>query len=271
MARLLLLLLVAGGVVIFTLQNLSPIGLVFLGIRIQALPLAVWVVGSLVAGSFTTLLLSGFFSLSKASVRRSAQRVAAEKSRSPWSDSTAPTGSASTRTARTQNASDFRPAGSGGSRRSVDDWEANQTDDWDDWNDGTPASNSTSRSRSSAASAAARTPIDEPVDRPRTESSRPENRRSEPARRTDFEAPQSPPAGQQSGSSYSYRYRDAQESSPVRKSNEVYDAEYRVLIPPYTPEPDPVSPSPPPPAAPVNDDEDWGLDDDLEDKQNRPR
>lgn len=281
MARLILLLLIAGAIVVFTLQNLSPIGLVFLGMRIQALPLAVWVVGALVAGGFTTLLLSGFFSLSKASVRRSAQRLATEKPRSPWSEATPQTGSASARTARTQKASDFRPAGTG-NRRPADDWESNRSDDWDDWEDATPANQPpVSRARASAASAAVRTPINEPVDRQRPESGRAESRRAEPApRRTDFEAP-STFTGQQSGSAYSYR-RDSPDSGTVRKSNEVYDAEYRVLIPPFNAAAEPVVPpptsppspaSPTPPASPPSgaDEEDWGLDDDLEEKPDRPR
>ncbi|NJO77382.1 MAG: hypothetical protein HC827_01920 [Cyanobacteria bacterium RM1_2_2] len=63
MVRVVLLLLIVGGLVAFAIQNLTPIALVVLGTRTLALPLAVWVLGALAAGALTTLLLSGFMPL----------------------------------------------------------------------------------------------------------------------------------------------------------------------------------------------------------------
>ncbi|MBW4662667.1 MAG: LapA family protein [Chroococcus sp. CMT-3BRIN-NPC107] len=65
----------------------------------------------------------------------------------------------------------------------------------------------------------------------------------------------SEPKSSSQGSVYSSSYREA-ESSKVGKSESVYDADYRVLTPPYK------SPNP------VREDEDWGFDDDFVDKQN---
>ena len=70
-------------------------------------------------------------------------------------------------------------------------------------------------------------------------------------RRIDFEAKQEPVTRLQSGSVYSHSYtrtddpddrtdepRDRNDTPP-RKPGDVYDAEYRVLTPPYHPNPEP--------------------------------
>ncbi len=70
----------------------------------------------------------------------------------------------------------------------------------------------------------------------------------------DYERPQQPRSGSKSGSSYSYSYKEPQDSG-VGKTESVYDADFRVLTPPYKP----------PIAQP--EEEDWGFEeeDDFED------
>lgn len=300
MVRVALLLLIVGGVAVFTLQNLSPIGLVILGIRTQALPLAFWVVGSLIAGALTTLFLTGLSSLSRSTVRRSGQRVdePSGSARSPWSAAGANRESKST---RTRNSAGFSAA-SAGSRRTDDDWEGGDQEAWEDWGEPEPVRQSAPETRTEVRDTAdddwanwegyeerlrnSRRPVDRATDR------------TTPPPRTEFEVKRPPAARQQSGSVYSYRYDDAKDrpterKTTERKPKEVYDAEYRVLIPPYnpessynpeppynpespftpepsyTPEPEPLyTPEPQPPVTNTDDDDDdWGLDDDLEDKK----
>jgi hypothetical protein len=63
-----------------------------------------------------------------------------------------------------------------------------------------------------------------------------------------YEVNSEPKSSKHQGSVYSYSYREP--DSEVRKTESVYDADYRVLKPPYK-SPNPVR----------NDDEDWGFDD----------
>lgn len=60
------------------------------------------------------------------------------------------------------------------------------------------------------------------------------DRRYDSYDRTDYEVPQEPQRSYQSDSSYSYSYRDANTSGAGRAES-VYDAEYRVIIPPQSP------------------------------------
>jgi hypothetical protein len=72
---------------------------------------------------------------------------------------------------------------------------------------------------------------------------------------------QEPKTGSQSGSVYSYGYRE-QSNSGVGKADAVYDANYRVITPPYQ---KPVEPE---------EDDDWGFEDDEDfndESQNQPR
>ncbi len=62
--RLILLLAIVGGLVLFTWSNLQPLPLIFLGIQLPAFPLAFWVLGAIGAGVLTTLLINILYSLS---------------------------------------------------------------------------------------------------------------------------------------------------------------------------------------------------------------
>lgn len=69
-----LILIIAAGLVVFTVQNLSPsLPLVFLAGRTQAFPLAFWLLAAIALGALTTLLIAGLTGLG-ASARRKTQR-----------------------------------------------------------------------------------------------------------------------------------------------------------------------------------------------------
>lgn len=262
MVKLALLLLIAGGLAIFTLQNLAPIAIVILGVKTPALPLAIWVLGMMAAGALTTVLLSGFSSLSKAAVRRSTQPGprdsqrdrATDTPRSPWSASgsrnSASAGNPFQADSRSRNSS----TGAANSRRSVDDWETSPSDDWDDWSEPQPQPASKTRIRDTADDDWAK--WDEERNQREESRRRAASETPSPRRASDRE----PPA-QSSAESANYSYREPQDTAGERKKTEVYDAEYRVLIPPYnpTPAPAPTEPVQPEPTKQKQDeeDEDW--------------
>ena len=74
----------------------------------------------------------------------------------------------------------------------------------------------------------------------------------------DYERPQEPKSGSKSGSSYSYSYKEPQNSG-VGKTESVYDADFRVLTPPYKP----------PVAQP--EEEDWGFEDEDDVEDDKPK
>ena len=130
--RLAIALLLLGGLVLLTVQNLSPtLPLVILGGSTLSLPLAAWIGGAIAAGAATTLVLSALSSLARP-VRRSAPKRPAASSagipfQAPWtpqpSGKAAPTGSAQTQ-----------------SNSRKDDWDAPPAkDEWDDWEEPAPS------------------------------------------------------------------------------------------------------------------------------------
>lgn len=179
------LIVVLAGLAGLALQNLSfSISLVFLGLRLQPIPLGFLILGAIAAGVVTGLVVIGLLNLSNYLVRRRLQRVPKPEGPRPrplWQGSTDADG---------------------------------QTSDADTWGA-------------------------EPDDRA-----------------SSFEAEQQPKTTHQSGSTYSYSYRDDNETG-VGRPESVVDAEYRVVTPPYqTTNPE---------------DEDYGFDfddEDLEDDEN---
>ena len=311
MLRLVLLLLGMAAVAVLLLSNLVPVPLVILGIQFQALPLGVWIIGSIAAGALTTLLISGLFGfarLTAPSRPRSSQRFTANRNsnspRTPWTSWTQRQASSSSSSSKTYAA------------RS-DDWETNPSakEEWDDWEEGTSADRAYQASqyqppqyrepqyqssRYQSQENIRDTSDDDWANwegyegynnlrRPEREDFEEDDRLSDAPRqprRTDFEVKQEPETRQQSGSIYSYSYRKSTEAEeppvsntpPVAKPGEVYDAEYRVITPPYRPDSVDTSPpyysdpTPPPStaasdserASAIDDDEDWGLDDDFD-------
>lgn len=266
MARLILLLLIIGGLAAFILQNLSPIALTLLGIQSPVLPLGFWILTAIALGALTTLIVAALVSLSRPAVARRAGRSSqftAGSSRPAWS--------AWPQRGPTPNRTSPQTGSAAG-----DDWEGRKREEWEDWEDDEePVSSSGSqtqiRDREDAAWADWGD-YDSASDRGRREeqpSDRPVETGPSTPPRTDFETRQEPVTRQQSGSVYSYTYRPP-EASGTGKAEQVYDADYRVITPPFRSEPDdnPVGASEP---AATEDDEDWGLGEDEFDQDREDR
>ncbi|MBF2001143.1 MAG: hypothetical protein IGS38_10535 [Synechococcales cyanobacterium M58_A2018_015] len=322
MVRGVLLLLLAAGLVLFAVQNLSPITLVVLGAPTLALPLSVWILGAMAAGALTTVLIAALAGGSRPAARRETARAdfAAGSERSDWS-----AGWAQRPPSQVGNDPPRRSAAdvASTSRRSEDDWDTHRSEEWDDWEVAQPASRRPAAPSAEATAKTAATIRDtadddwanwegyEDVQETAADAPRPQPAEPVIPRRTDFEVKQEPTSRSQTGSIYSYSYRkpepqtDVQPPNPfqeptseslyekasdsVQPSREpvrdtaaprrdpvqgnVYDAEYRVIIPPFSADP------PPAPEIDIedlenledledlespDDDEDWGLDEEDE-------
>ncbi|WP_009632779.1 hypothetical protein [Synechocystis sp. PCC 7509] len=209
--QIILLLAILGGLALLLVQNWSPvIPLVFLGLTTPALPLAVWILISLVAGAGTSIAIASLFNLANYfAPKPTKKRQVTPPSRSQPSS----------------NPYTKRPVQEASSNNSADDWLEDPIND-EDWQDEENTQDS-------------------------------QNADSYPQDRS-YEVNSEPKSSKRQGSVYSYSYREP-ESSEVGKTQSVYDADYRVLTPPYK------SPNP------VRDDDDWGFDDEQDDLRSPQR
>jgi hypothetical protein len=268
--KLLIILFVLGGLSLFYLQNREPLSLKLLCSDVGSvclyqtppLPVAAWILLFLGAGVFTSLLLQILNNLSRGARRKTvADNYSATESasfsssqRSPYnreesyyrsSDRQAPeTFSSGDRQQSSYNPQDRATSTSTSTRNFVEqvfdrvqariadsniDRNANRQPDWnntdnDDWNLEEPPKKSTS-SRDS-------------VERSLKE----EELKQES---TDYETQQTPKSVERSGSVYSYKFReagepkDSQEREQKKENNNkvdrVYDANYRLINPPFQP------------------------------------
>lgn len=222
--RLFFLLVVLGGLTLLLVQNFSPaISLTFLGMKSQPLPLAIWILFSTAAGAFTSLFITTLFQLSNYFAAGRQTRL-----------NSAATERSNNSARKVESRRPEPPPSSGGSgktesREVYDDWDTdNSNDDWD---------------------------FDE-----RQNTKRQERGESDGVSSTSSQKTQGVPqeSNRNSDGSYSYSYNQPKNSG-VGKTESIYDADYRVIVPPYQPST----------AKPAEDD-DWGfLDDDDEDKDKR--
>ncbi|MBN3926142.1 LapA family protein [Nostoc sp. NMS4] len=226
--RLILLVAVLGGLTLLLVQNFSPaLSLVFLGVRTQPLPLAIWILFSTATGAFTSILIATLFNLSNyfvAGQRQTPNRTTATPSRAKSTRREEPT----SRPVSPPPPASKREEPSSGV---VDDWETNSSRD-DDWN------------------------FDEQSE------PTPNSQAQEPRDSTTYERQSEAKSSSRSGSVYSYSYREPKNTA-AGKTESIYDADYRVIIPPYQP-----------PTTNQADDDDWEFfedDDDFEDDGKRPR
>ncbi|MGL5061459.1 MAG: LapA family protein [Microcoleus sp.] len=270
--RSIFLLVIVVGLTIFALQNIEPaLSLVFLGVRSPALPLSIWVLSSIAAGVVTSLVISSLLSFSNyLSQSRSSRRVppeaVSETRRTPYTPPAPPRKQEidpdrNWENRETQSASGYQtqygtPAGYDSRTVYQESPPVNppnvkqpiepiEHDDEDDW-----VSDSSKK----------RYPYsDEDWGEERENPSRPTVNDATAANPKDYEAKQEPKSKSWAGSVYSFGYRDPSKSG-VGQTESVYDAEYRVLVPPMgeVPQTDKQEI----PNSNSDDDEDWGLDDD---------
>lgn len=214
--RIVLLFIVMGGGGLFAFSNLSPVlSLVFLGMQMPALPLATWIGIAISSGVVTSLVLQFLqFLLISSSPRRFAEPSEVPPPSSQFRrDYEEPV----------PNRQSYTPPQPETPKTSVaSDWEDHNGENWE-FDESTSTRQGGNRARE-------------------TEQGAPEvsKQNTEPQ-------PQSrPPSGVYS---YSYREQD-QKQAGVGKADVVYDANYRVIVPPNQT------------VEPKDDEEDWGFEDD---------
>ncbi|PPJ63297.1 hypothetical protein [Cuspidothrix issatschenkoi] len=202
--RLIILVTATLGLIILLVQNLSPsLPLVFLGMRTQSLPLALWILFSIIAGMITSVII---ISLMKFTTYLNLQEQPIPVSKSiPRSSRVKP--NTPPPTSPPPPVSQFDDE--------FDDWETNRNED--NWNDE-------------------------------------DNLES---------VPEASPPGTRPSSVYSYSSQSPKNTA-VGKTETIYDADYRVIIPPYE------APS----QNKATDDDDWDFFEDDEftdDNENKPK
>ena len=205
--RLILLVVVLGGLILFIAQNwsvLPPLPLVLLGMQTQPLPLSVWILVSTAAGAIAYELIGNLLRLpnfperqetfksstipkTKTSTRTNSQRYSSTQTESRTERSSPPPPKSPTKN-KSQEYEDY------------DDWDnAGDVDDWDFEDEREEAS-----SYQETEVRDANTP------------------RSNRAAKSSYD----------SDSTYSYNSHEPQNSG-VGKTESIYDADYRVIASPY--------------------------------------
>lgn len=225
--RIVLLVLVGGGLALFAVSNLSPVlPLVFLGMQTPALPVSVWIGIAIAAGAFSSFFIQFLNYLQQGSSRRSLEEPGAVPPRSRAFRRETPEAPEPEPQFQYTPPPPPPPPPETPTKSVASDWEESSGEDWDfEEEPAAPTSNPQGSDTDSSKST------------PQTD-------------RTSYEVPQEPKAHSQTGSVYSYSYREPKESG-VGKSEAVYDANYRVITPPFQKPPEP-----------EGDEEDWGFEDD---------
>lgn len=243
--RIVLLVVVGGGLALFAISNMLPaLPLVFLGTKTIALPLAAWIGIAIAAGASTSFFLQ---LLSYRPQGYSTQRVE-EPSEVPYRRSSSRRQPPETPEAEPQ--AQYTPPPPPPERptnKVTSDWEEHSSENWDFQEEpAAPRSNATQDIDDWQRDRTERTAANDD----RVEESRSEG--TPYSERTNYEVPQEPKTRVQSGSTYSYSYREGdKKKSGVGKPDVVYDANYRVIMPPYQNPPEP-----------SQDEDDWGFEDD---------
>ncbi|NEP01109.1 MAG: YihY/virulence factor BrkB family protein [Symploca sp. SIO2E9] len=228
--RIVLLVLVMGGLAVFTFSNWSSIvPLVFWGMKTPPLPLAVWIGGAISLGVITSFCLQFLSYLPKGYSTRSHRVVGAVPPRHGSFRREKPQSDSYKRDIPYNSPPPQQPAGS-----RFSDWEESVSKDWE---------------------------FEEPAQIPSSQQPDINSDYSGETRfstSTSYEVKQEPKTSSQNGSVYSYSYRDT-EKSGVGKADDIYDANYRVITPPYKPVAQ-TSDN----AQTSNNEDDWGFEDDEE-------
>lgn len=231
--RIVLIVLVVGGLTLFTFSNLSPtLPLVFLGISSPALPLAAWIGIAIAAGAVTSFFLQTLNYLQRGYSSRRFEQSDEVPSGTGYARRESPrTPEPEPQRSYTPPPPPPPPPPERPRSRAESDWEERNDEDWD---------------------------FDEEPVAPRATQqgfNREPPRSTPQAESTNFEVNQEPTTGYQTGSVYSYSYREEdKKDSGVGKGDRVYDANYRVITPPYTA-----------PSEPEEKDDDWDFLEDDED------
>jgi hypothetical protein len=229
--RLMLLLALAGGLILFAQFNWTPIALTFLGLPLPVLPLSLWMLAAIGMGILTSLLLHALFTLTYhvgGRRVRSRLRQAARRTEAEVAANAAARQSGQEDDAAWKNWDEYdgtprsrQSTGKSTTQAPIDDWEAKSRDDWEDYELG---------------------------DRPRD--------------RQPWTPPERPTAAARPAPEPEIRFPGtASDRAGASKPKPVVDADYRVIVPPHRS----VEPTPTQENA-----DDW-FEDDLETDEERRR
>ncbi|NEP08844.1 MAG: LapA family protein [Symploca sp. SIO2C1] len=224
--RIWLLVVIVGGLVLFASSNWpsEQVTLVFLNREIATLPLIVWIASAIAAGAITSFCLQllnqvpkGYSNQNLREFREVPPQTRSVRREAPQND---------TSEYETPDTPE-PPKVDGSSSRAVSDWDTKIDRDWE--LDEEPASSKSTQPD---------------FERDFTEG-------KQVSVRTNYEVPQEPKTSSKIGSVYSYSYREKeQKDSGVGKTDEIYDANYRLIRPPYKQ-----------PIEQTENEEDWDFDD----------
>ncbi|MDV2995788.1 MAG: hypothetical protein N4J56_005442 [Chroococcidiopsis sp. SAG 2025] len=273
--RFFLLLILLGGLTVLLVQNWTPVlSLVFLGGQTQALPLSIWILFSIAAGAMTSIFIASCFQITSyfAQPRAKKQRRRAAKTstrfateeKNPHKTPDPPKTNTYSYTAASS------PRQTQTSVQESDGWDTTANDDWNFTEDTEPTTPAPDRQEYTDRAVADRkrsSNLDDdwdyvPQDTQRQPQEWQKNYASDETNRptsNDANEPNEPKSSDRSASVYSYSAREPKNSG-IGRTESVYDAEYRVLTPPYKQQ-NPSSPSPSN-RPQNNDDDDWGFVDD---------
>ncbi len=210
--RIVLLLIIAIALGVLALSNWSPaLALVFLGVQTPALPLAVWVGGAIAAGALTSFCFQFLSYLQRGYSAPRVTRPRSAPSQGGWTRPEPPKPEPEAESDAFEEETDFTPPKTP-SDRVASDWEESSEGDWNFAPEEESTSQGWEQQEFRQEPEPART---EPRDREQRRESKPKS------------ASQSSPS-----STYSYGYREPKDSG-VGKTEVVYDANYRVITPPY--------------------------------------
>ena len=225
--QILLLFVLVGGLSLLVLQNLSPVlPIVFLGMKTQALPVAAWILGAIAAGFLTSWCLQFFSYLQRRSLLVRIRQL--EASPSPAAGKRRETDQTASRQSYTPPPPEPEtPTSDDTSEEWDSDWEVEEAPEDDDWE------------------------FEEEPKRPSRQETVIQDSR-------EYEVKQEPKSRTVTGSVYSYSYREPS-SSGAGRSEAVYDANYRVITPPYRDSDNPTRNT-----SNQEEEDDWGFGDDEE-------
>ncbi|NEP58479.1 MAG: hypothetical protein F6K31_15925 [Symploca sp. SIO2G7] len=241
--RIWLLVVILSLLILFASSNWpsEPITLVFLNREIATLPLIVWIGNAIAAGAITSFCLQllnqmpgGYSNQNLREFREMPPRNRSARREAPPTD----TSEYEYDTPYTPPAPEVTT-----SQRSVSsDWDTKVKRDWE--LDQEQATSNFERDWELEEEPATSKSSQPDFERDFTEAKK-------VSVRTNYEVPQEPKTSSKVGSVYSYSYREKeQKESGVGRNDEVYDANYRLIRPPYKQ-----------PIETKEDEEDWGFED----------
>lgn len=253
--RIVLLCVVGGGLALFVLSNLSApvLPIAFLGMQTVALPLTVWIGLAIALGILTSLVLQLLNFRPRRTQRFNCAAQTSSQSRwqsEPEFEEEEPEPEAPEPEMASPSPPPPPPPPEPPPSTSSSDWEQPVAREWNFAGESTTSVEDEFDWEEVESEPEEEVLAEEDIEREQTERSESDYR--------DDETTQEPSRRSQPDSVYSYSYRESSKSkSGVGRADGVYDANYRVITPPYR--------QPPPQKQPEDDDEDWGFEFDDED------